>query len=136
RWERISVEDAIVKYSGFKDKAKLRDKAALLAYAEKAGFHMDPKEPVGSLMMVIFDEEVEAKLVQPTFVTHYPLDVSPLARKTEADPFLTDRFELIIAGREIANGFSELNDPIDQKERFIAQVEAKNAGNEEASDMD
>ena len=87
-------------------------------------------------MMVIFDEEVEAKLIQPTFVTLYPLDVSPLSRKNEKDPFLVDRFELYIYGREMANAFSELNDPVDQKERFEAQVDAKNAGNEEACDMD
>jgi lysyl-tRNA synthetase class 2 len=87
-------------------------------------------------MMVIFDEEVESKLIQPTFLTHYPLDVSPLSRKNEKDPFLVDRFELFIYGREMANAFSELNDPVDQKERFEAQVAAKNAGNEEATDMD
>lgn len=86
--------------------------------------------------MVIFDEEVESTLIQPTFVTHYPLDVSPLSRKSDQDPFLVDRFELFIYGREMANAFSELNDPVDQKERFESQVAAKNAGNEEATDMD
>jgi lysyl-tRNA synthetase class 2 len=97
---------------------------------------MNPKDTVGGLMMVIFDEEVEGKLIQPTFVTHYPLDVSPLSRKNEVDPFLVDRFEMYIYGREMANAFSELNDPVDQKERFQSQVDAKNSGNEEACDMD
>ncbi|MCM2322276.1 MAG: lysine--tRNA ligase [Oligoflexia bacterium] len=136
KWERISVEDAIVKYTDFRDRTKLRDRQALLEYGKKKGLHMDPKDSTGGLMMVIFDEEVESKLVQPTFVTQYPLDVSPLSRQNEKDAFLVDRFELYIYGREMANAFSELNDPVDQKGRFEAQVEAKNAGNEEACDMD
>jgi lysyl-tRNA synthetase class 2 len=136
RWERISVEDAILKHTDFGDRAKLRDRAALMAYGEGKGVHMDPKWDVGTLMMALFDEFVEAKLVQPTFVTHYPADVSPLSRKNERDPFVVDRFELFIYGREMANAFSELNDPVDQKERFEAQVAAKNAGNDEACDMD
>jgi lysyl-tRNA synthetase class 2 len=135
-WRRISVEDSILEFSGFKDRSRLRDRAALLEYGKQNHFHMDPKDTVGGLMMVIFDEEVEAKLIQPTFVTHYPLDVSPLSRKSDVDPFLVDRFEFFIFGREIGNAFSELNDPVDQKARFEAQVDAKNAGNEEASDMD
>ncbi len=135
-WQRISVEDSILKYSEFKDRSRLRDKAALLEYGKKKNFPMNPKETTGALLMVIFDEEVESQLIQPTFVTHYPLDVSPLSRKNEKDPFLVDRFELFIYGREMANAFSELNDPIDQKARFESQVDAKNAGNEEASDMD
>ena len=136
KWERIGVEDAIVKHSGFKDRGALRDRKLLLDYGKSKGFHMDPKDSTGGLMMVIFDEEVESKLIQPTFVTDYPLDVSPLSRKNEKDPFIVDRFELFIYGREMANAFSELNDPIDQKERFEAQVAAKDAGNEEACDMD
>jgi lysyl-tRNA synthetase class 2 len=135
-WRRLAVEDAIIEYSGFKDRSKIRDRQALLAYGEKTGLHMDSKDTTGGLMMVIFDEEVESKLVQPTFVTQYPLDVSPLSRKSEKDPFLVDRFELFIYGREMANAFSELNDPIDQKARFEAQVAAKKAGNDEACDMD
>jgi lysyl-tRNA synthetase class 2 len=139
KWERISVEDAIMKHSDFGkhyERAKLRDRKTLLEYGEKKNLPMNPKDSTGGLMMVIFDEEVESKLIQPTFVTLYPLDVSPLSRKNEQDPFLVDRFELYIYGREMANAFSELNDPMDQKERFLAQVEAKNAGNEEATDMD
>lgn len=135
-WERIRVEDAIIKYTEFKDRSKLRDREALLAYGKAHKLPMDPKDSTGGLMMVIFDEQVESKLVQPTFVTHHPLDVSPLSRKNEQDPFLVDRFEMYIYGREMANAFSELNDPVDQRERFEAQVAAKNAGNEEACDMD
>jgi len=97
---------------------------------------MDPKVPTGSLLMAIFDEEVEAKLIQPTFVTQYPTDVSPLSRLNEKDPFVVDRFELFIYGREMGNAFSELNDPIDQRERFLAQVAAKDRGDLEASDHD
>jgi lysyl-tRNA synthetase class 2 len=144
RWERIGVEDAILKHTDFlsvmglqmADRGKLRDRATLMEYGKRKQLSMNPKDSVGGLIMVIFDEEVESKLTQPTFVTHYPLDVSPLSRKSETDPFLVDRFEMYIYGREMANAFSELNDPVDQKERFQSQVDAKNAGNDEACDMD
>ena len=136
KWERISVEDSILKYSGFKDRSKLRDRQALLDYGKEKKIHMKPKDSVGGLMMCIFDEEVESQLIQPTFVTLYPLDISPLSRANEKDPFLVDRFELFVYGREMANAFSELNDPVDQKERFLAQVADKNSGNVEACDMD
>ncbi|MBC7692802.1 MAG: lysine--tRNA ligase [Methylotenera sp.] len=139
RWERIGVEDAIMKHSEFSkfaDRSKLRDRASLLEYGREKKLPMKSKDTIGGLMMVIFDEEVESKLIQPTFLTHYPLDVSPLSRKNEADPFLVDRFEFFIYGREMGNAFSELNDPVDQKERFLSQVDAKNAGNDEACDMD
>jgi lysyl-tRNA synthetase, class II len=136
KWERISVEDAIVKHSGFKDRSKLRDREALLAYGRERKIPMKPKDPAGVLQMAIFDEEVEAKLVQPTFLTHYPMDVSPLSRANEKDPFVVDRFELFIYGREMANGFSELNDPMDQLARFEAQAAEKAAGNLEACDVD
>ena len=136
RWERISVEESILKHSEFKDRAKTRDRAALLAYGKEKGIHMDPKKTTGDLLMAIFDAEVEAKLIQPTFITHYPTDVSPLSRLNDQDSFIVDRFELFIYGREMGNAFSELNDPVDQKARFQSQVDQKNAGNEEASDMD
>ncbi|OFZ52687.1 MAG: lysine--tRNA ligase [Bdellovibrionales bacterium RIFOXYC1_FULL_54_43] len=139
-WERISVEDAILKYTDFQNvpnaRSRIRDRQALLEYGLKKQLPMDSKDTVGGLMMAIFDEEVEARLIQPTFVTRYPLDVSPLSRKNENDPFLVDRFELYIYGREMANAFSELNDPVDQESRFSEQVKAKQAGNEEACDMD
>lgn len=145
KWERIGVEDAIIKYTGFfkdlglnpsSDRAKMRDRLRLLEYGKIKHIPMNPKETIGGLMMAIFDAEIEAKLIQPTFLTDYPLDVSPLSRQNEKDPFLVDRFELFIYGREMANAFSELNDPVDQKERFQSQVDAKSAGNEEACDMD
>jgi lysyl-tRNA synthetase class 2 len=138
-WTRITVEDAIMKHSDFGKsfkKEQLRDRKSLMEYGASKKFHMNPKSTVGELMMVLFDEEVEAKLIQPTFLTQYPLDVSPLSRKNEKDPFLVDRFEIFIYGREMGNAFSELNDPIDQRERFQAQVDAKNAGNEEATEHD
>lgn len=86
--------------------------------------------------MALFEEKVEAQLVQPTFVCDFPLDVSPLSRKKEGSPELVDRFELYIAGREIANAFSELNDPDDQRERFAQQMNAKASGDEEAMPYD
>jgi lysyl-tRNA synthetase class 2 len=135
-WKRVSVEDAILEMTDFKDRTALRNREALLAYGRKKNLGMNPKDTVGGLMMVIFDEEVEKQLIQPTFVTHHPLDVSPLSRQNEKDPFLVDRFELYIFGREMANAFSELNDPVDQKARFEVQAASKKAGNEEASDMD
>ncbi len=90
----------------------------------------------GHYLMALFEELVEPELMQPTFVTHYPVDVSPLARRSNDDPTVTDRFELFMAGREMANGFSELNDPDDQRRRFMAQAEAKAAGDEEATGVD
>ncbi len=139
KWKRLRVEDAIMEYSGFSafaPREKLRDRQTLLDYGKSKHLPMNPKDTLGGLMMVIFDEEVEAKLVQPTFLTHYPLDVSPLSRKNEQDPFLVDRFEIFIYGREMGNAFSELNDPVDQRDRFMAQVASKDAGNEEACEMD
>ena len=136
QWERITVEDAILKYSGFKDRSQIRNRLALLDYGKQKQLPMHPEDSVGGLMMVIFDEEVESKLIQPTFVTMYPLDVSPLSRKNEKDPFLVDRFELFVYGREMANAFSELNDPVDQRARFEAQMQDRRDGDEEACDMD
>jgi len=91
---------------------------------------------LGKVLTKLFDELVEPNLIQPTFITGYPVEVSPLSRRSDEEPELTERFELFIAGREIANGFSELNDPEDQKERFLQQVADKEAGNDEAHSMD
>ena len=136
-WRRITVEDAVLEYSGFKDKGKIRDQKALYEYCQAKEFDQAQASDVaGKLLMVIFDEEVEHHMVQPTFVTQYPEAVSPLSRGNEKDPYLTDRFELFITGREIANGFSELNDPDDQLARFEAQADAKAAGDDEACDVD
>jgi lysyl-tRNA synthetase, class II len=91
-----------------------------------------PTDGLGMLQLKLFEQTTEAKLIQPTFIISHPTDVSPLARRNDADPSVTDRFELFITGREIANGFSELNDPEDQAERFREQAEAKAAGDQEA----
>jgi lysyl-tRNA synthetase class 2 len=91
---------------------------------------------IGKILMAIFDEVAEKKLVQPTFVTHYPVIISPLSRRSNTDADLTDRFELYICGREIANAFSELNDPIDQRDRFVQQIKEREAGDDEAHEMD
>jgi lysyl-tRNA synthetase class 2 len=136
KWERISVEASILKYSEFKDASLIRNREALMAYGKSKGYEMESKLSTGALMMVIFDNEVESKLIQPTFVTDYPLDVSPLSRKNDHDPFVVDRFELFIYGREMANAFSELNDPIDQLERFQTQAALKASGDEEACEID
>ncbi len=135
-WTRLSVKEAVAKYSGFKDMAKMTDSAALRSYLESTKVHCDKKWTTGQLLMAVFDAEVEANLMQPTFITHYPTDVSPLSRRNEADPSIVDRFELFIYGREMANAFSELNDPVDQRERFEVQAQAKAAGDEEACDID
>ena len=106
-------------------------------YLKEAGVeveeHIDSK---GKLWAELFDEFVENKLINPTFVTEFPVDISPLARRSDENPEFAERFELFIAGREIANGFNELNDPLDQYERFKAQLEAKAKGDEEGMDMD
>ena len=91
---------------------------------------------LGKVQLEIFEKTVEHRLDQPCFITAYPTEVSPLARRSEADPFVTDRFEFFVGGRELANGFSELNDPEDQAERFLAQVAEKEAGDEEAMHYD
>jgi lysyl-tRNA synthetase class 2 len=102
---------------------------------EGAGFQAEGK-CLGELQLVVFEELVESKIIQPCFITHYPTVVSPLARRNDTNPEITDRFELFIAGKEIANAFSELNDPEDQAGRFQAQVEAKQTGDDEAMDYD
>lgn len=115
----------------------LTDRRAALAYAESKRLRLKSREEgLGAILTTIFEAEVESQLIQPTFITHYPVEVSPLARRNAQDPEVTDRFELYICGREIANGFSELNDPIDQAQRFQAQAAAKVRGDEEAMYFD
>ena len=128
---RITVEQAVIGENPVL-KSKTRDRAALAARCEELGFAVEDGAGAGKLLFEIFDKTVEDKLRQPTFVTSYPAEVSPLSRSDDNDPFLTDRFELFIVGREIANGFSELNDPEEQAARFKAQVALKDAGNHEA----
>ncbi len=137
-WDHLTVKEAIVKYSdGFvKDEELLDNIDFLKDYAKKLEIDLKGTEPKGKILMEIFEEVAENKLIQPTFITEFPLDVSPLAKKNNDNPEIVDRFELYIYGREIANAFSELNDPIDQKERFLKQLEEKAKGDEEAHNMD
>lgn len=134
-WRRLSVMDALVKIAGM-EQAALQDKTQALIFARNTGCDVKETDPLGKVLMAIFDELVEKKLIEPTFVTHYPVAVSPLSRRSEKEPELTDRFELYISGREIANAFSELNDPADQRGRFEEQLKEREAGDDEAHEMD
>ena len=134
-WRRLSVHNALIQIAGM-EPADLTDAARALAFARKTGCDVKDTDPRGKILMSIFDEVVEKKLVQPTFITQYPVAVSPLSRRSDTDPELVDRFELYIYGREIANAFSELNDPADQRERFVQQLKERAAGDDEAHEMD
>jgi len=134
-WKRLTVRDAILEYGDIEPQ-QLDDRDLALAYARSIGLDLPAEIGYGKLLMEIFEEVAEHKLIQPTFITAYPTEVSPLSRKNDHNPDLVDRFELIIGGREIANAFSELNDPVDQKERFLSQVAEKDKGDEEAHYMD
>jgi lysyl-tRNA synthetase, class II len=112
--------------------ATLRDRERPAAVARQRGIEVLPDYGAGKLQLELFEKMAEHELRGPLFVTHYPAEVSPLARRNDDDPFIADRFELFIAGREIANGFSELNDPEDQAQRFREQAEAKARGDREA----
>jgi lysyl-tRNA synthetase class 2 len=130
--ERLTVEESVARFNSDLDAARLRDVDYLRAACSRLGIPVPDDSGSGKLLIEIFEKTVEDKLDQPTFVTDYPAEVSPLARRNSEDPWLTDRFEFFVAGREIANGFAELNDPEDQAERFKAQVERKSSGDEEA----
>jgi lysyl-tRNA synthetase class 2 len=134
-WRRLTVIEAILEY-GDVDAKTIADRDLAYAYAQSIGLSLPEDIGYGKLVTEIFEEVAEAKLIQPTFITAYPTEVSPLSRKNDVNPEIVDRFELFIAGRELANAFSELNDPVDQKERFQAQVVAKDKGDEEAHYMD
>ncbi|WP_323586253.1 lysine--tRNA ligase [Aliarcobacter butzleri] len=114
----------------------VEDKEKILAFLKANNLEANANLNLGQLQGELFDEFVEAKLINPTFITEYPVEISPLARRNDEKPHLTDRFELFIAGKEIANAFSELNDPIDQLQRFEGQIAAKEAGDDEAHEMD
>ena len=135
-FRRLSVADAILEYNPDLDAARLQD----IEYCRKAavdlGIHVESSWGAGKLQIEIFEETVEEQLKQPTFITAYPTEVSPLSRCNDDDPFITDRFEFFVGGRELANGFSELNDPEDQAARFRRQVEDKEAGDQEAMHYD
>ena len=136
QFARMTVAEVILKFNPDLDKGKLRDRDYLIGVCEKLGIPIKEGYGPGKLQIEIFEKTGEENLREPTFVTQYPTEVSPLSRKNDADPFLTDRFEFFIVGREIANGFSELNDSEDQAERFQAQVADREAGDDEAMAFD
>lgn len=134
-WARYRFHDVLVEVGKF-PRAVLEDHDESLKLAVSMGIKPEKQEGHGKLLTKLFDLAVEPKLIQPTFISHYPVEVSPLSRRNEAEPELVDRFELFIAGKEMANAFSELNDPRDQRGRFLSQLEARRAGDEEAHLMD
>ncbi len=135
-FDRISVKDSILKHNTNLSEADISNQDSAKKIAQDLGVHVEDYWGLGKIQMEIFDETVEKKLLNPTFITEYPAEVSPLARRNDDDDFITDRFELFIGGREIGNGFSELNDAEDQAERFKKQVAEKDAGDNEAMHYD
>ena len=123
-WRRLTMEEALEQVGGI-DAAILRDDEAVMTLARQKGIELPPEHGPGKAKTELFELLVEDKLIDPTFITSYPTEVSPLARRNEEDPSVTDRFELFITGREIANAFSELNDPIDQLQRFQKQIDER-----------
>ncbi len=134
-FKRLPVLDGLVEYAGL-EADQVTDRDSLLEAAQRLGVKKAETLSIGYLQMEVFEAAAEEHLIQPTFVTDFPLDVSPLSRKKDSNPDLVDRFELYIAGREVANAFSELNDPVDQYERFAAQVKQREGGDAEAHPMD
>jgi len=135
-FERLSVVEAILRHNPGLDPATLGQEGAARTFAQGLGIELKDGWGLGKVQLEIFEKTAEHRLLQPTFITAYPTEVSPLARRSDSDPAVTDRFELFVGGRELANGFSELNDPEDQAERFLAQVAEKEAGDEEAMHYD
>ena len=127
-WNRYTMDEALIKVAGI-DPAVVADDQAVMALAREKGIELPAEAGPGKAKTELFEQEVEEKLINPTFITAYPTEVSPLARRNEDDPSVTDRFELFITGRELANAFSELNDPADQYQRFASQIE--NRGDDE-----
>lgn len=134
-WKRMSMIEAVKEYSG-KDFTDVTDLEEARAIAKELNVAVEPSFGIGKIINACFEEYVEDKLIQPTFITGHPKEISPLAKSNPENPEITDRFEAYIYGREICNGFTELNDPIDQKERFLKQVEERANGDEEANMMD
>ena len=131
-FERLSVRDAVLRHADGITPEDLDDPVRLRHAARERGIGLDDEAGAGKVLVEIFEQEAEPRLVAPTFVTHYPIEVSPLSRRSDEDPDVADRFELFIGGREIANGFSELNDPDDQAERFREQARRRSGGDDEA----
>jgi lysyl-tRNA synthetase class 2 len=135
-FDRLTVLQAITRHCAVSDEQVFTDVNSVIALANKLEVHFDEAWPKGKIIMEIFEQKVEQLLDQPTFITQYPIEVSPLARRNEDNPDYADRFELMIGGRELANGFSELNDPEEQAERFRTQVAQKESGDSEAMHYD
>ena len=133
---RLPLSEALLKFNPDLDASRLREIDYLRQVLNAGRHEVDTSAGAGKLQTDLFDHTVESQLTQPTFITAYPAEVSPLARLNDDDPFVTDRFELFIGGREIANGFSELNDAEEQAQRFRAQAERKSQGDEEAMFFD
>ena len=135
-FERLTMREAVLRHNPDLDPAVLDDRERLAEAVRAAGGEVKPDFGKGKLLTELFEKTVETQLQGPVFITEYPAEVSPLARRNNENPEVTDRFELFLAGREVANGFSELNDPDDQAERFRAQVAARDAGDDEAMHFD
>lgn len=137
RWTRIPMLEAVKIHSGLDfNVIKTDDEARYAVKRAKIDLELEPSDTWGTVLNKVFEEMVEPRLIQPTFIMDHPVEISPLAKRKAEDPDLTYRFELFIYGREMANAFSELNDPIDQKGRFLKQAEKRKAGDEEAHMMD
>ncbi|HWP56331.1 MAG TPA: lysine--tRNA ligase [Candidatus Acidoferrales bacterium] len=134
-WRRLPLAAAVVEYGGAHPEEVLTADG-LRGFARRRGLAVEAHLSYGELLVEVFEKVAEEHLIQPTFVTQFPVEVSPLARRSEANPSFVDRFELYIGGRELANAFSELNDPLDQRERLRQQAEARRAGDESASPLD
>src|SRR5919109_1465323 len=134
-WRRLTICEAIMLHGGATE-GDVRSLQGLQNFAQRKGVQVDSRAPYGNALVEVFEKVVETQLIQPTFVTGYPIEVSPLARKNDQNPALVDRFELYIAGRELANAFSELNDPADQRQRFREQMEARRPGDDTVNPID
>ncbi len=134
-WRRMTMEESLVEVGGL-DAELLQDDAAVMALVKEKGIELQPEAGVGKAKTELFELLVEEKLIDPTFITSYPTEVSPLARRNEEDPSVTDRFELFITGRELANAFSELNDPTDQYDRFARQIAERGDDDEIHPELD
>ncbi|WP_110953578.1 lysine--tRNA ligase [Anaerosinus massiliensis] len=134
-WKRISMSDAVLEVTG-KDFGKVATIEEARAIADELSVKYEKNHGIGGILNAVFEDKVEETLVQPTFITGHPTEISPLAKRNKENPAITDRFEIFIYGREMANGFSELNDPIDQEGRFLEQVKQRESGDDEAHMMD
>jgi lysyl-tRNA synthetase, class II len=137
RWTRLTMKEAILKFCPEKiGEDDLNNRAAVERLLKQLHAEFDPRMPLGNLIGILFETVAEEHLIQPTFIYDYPIELSPLSKQKADDATLVERFELYIGGMEIANGYSELNDPIDQRERFLSQLQARDRGDEEAHEMD